>query len=496
MVFILKILTKNPNDVVKNVNISNILMFLILLSFTLIPFDDLPYLTKLSGVGRRAAMYPFFIIILLVFLLSIKKLKFYFELSIEKIFLILFYLWTIVGIGVNLSNILNSYYKGESGISKSIIHLLTLTFVLLLSYCTELILKQSRITLFNIRTAISISLIPVAIVSTIELINILNIMDLSSILEKITHAINLQLRGYVYGGRTRGVCAEASYLGMYCAFVFPWILSYLYTDKNKLKKLFFTFVSAFILLIVIATKSRTAYILLFFELISLFMLIFIFYSNIRVKLYTFIIVAISILLLLLYPKIFTAIIDFNNIDNNNSNITQPVETPPSTSSEYEVGTIVSSVTDSENLSNIARSSMQNAAIRIAKDHPIFGVGLGEFAFNFSGYVDEDYLRSHEVQVWLDESNPTWPPVHSLYHRIAAEMGFVGLILYFLFFFTVCLKLLIKIIKSKNDIWGALLLLSYCSIIIGSLTIDTFLLTQFWLMTPIVILYTNKKIKIS
>ena len=145
----MKIITKNPNDIMKCKNINNILTLLVLSSFILIPFDDLPYLTKLSGIGRRAAMYPFFIIIPIIFVLSIKKFKFYFELSIEKIFLLLFYFWTIIGIGVNISNILNSFYKGESGISKSIIHLITLTFMLLLSYSTELILRQRKITLFN-----------------------------------------------------------------------------------------------------------------------------------------------------------------------------------------------------------------------------------------------------------------------------------------------------------------------------------------------------------
>lgn len=488
----MKIITKNTNDIIKTRNINNILALLLLSSFILIPFDDLPYLTKLSGVGRRAAMYPFFIIIPTIAFLSLRKFKFYFELNLEKIFLLLFYLWTIIGIGINISNILHGSYKGESAISKSIIHLTTLTFVLLISYCAELILRQGKVTLFNIRTAIAISLIPVSIVTLIEIINILNLLDLSNILEKITYAINLQLRGYVYGGRSRGVSAEASYLAMYCAFVFPWILSYLYTDKNKLKKIFFALVSAFILLIVIATKSRTAYILLLFELVSLFMLILLFYSNMKVKLYTTIIVCISVILLLLYPKAFALIIN----SNNKVEINQPNENKPPVSSEYEVGSIVSSVTDRENLSNIARSSMQNAAIKIGIDNPIFGVGLGQFAFNFSDYISENSLRSHEVQVWLDESNPTWPPVHSLYHRIVAEMGFVGLVLYFLFFFIICLKLLIKIIKSKQDILGSLLLLSYCSIIIGSLTIDTFLLTHFWLMTPIVILYTNNKIKIS
>lgn len=495
MVFILKILTKNSCSIIESEKFSKILAILLLISFILIPFDDLPYLSKLSGIGRRAAMYPFFVIIPIIAILSIKKFTFYFELTIEKLFLLLFYLWTIISIGVNMSNIINSFYKGESGIEKSIIHLITLTFVIIISYCSEIIITGYKISVYNIRTVICISFIPVAIVSSIEILNILAIFDLSNILEKITYAINLQLRGYVYGGRSRGVSAEASYLGMYCAFIFPWIISYLYTEKNKIKKIAFALITSFILLIVIATKSRTAYILIIFELVSLFIMILLFYSKPKVKIYTTFIIIVSFTLLTLYPKVITLIMN-RPIETPNITENQTQTHPTTTESGYEVNSIVSSVTDTENLSNIARSSMQNAALKIGINHPIFGVGLGEFGFNFSQYVSENSLRSHEVQVWLDNSNPTWPPVHSLYHRIIAEIGIPGAILYFAFIFTVCLKLLIKIIKSKNDILGILLLISYTSIIIGSLTIDTFLLTHFWLMTAIVTLYTQDKISIA
>lgn len=488
----MKIITKYPDDIIQNNNMNRILAPLLLLSFMLIPFDDLPYLTQLSGVGRRAAMYPFFIIIPIITFMSLKKFKFYFKLSIEKICLLLFYLWTIVSIAVNIPNILNNFYKGESGISKAIIHLITLTFVILIAYCTEIILLRSKITLFNIRTAILLSIIPVSIVSSIEIINLLAFYNLSNILEKITYIFNLTLRGYVYGGRARGVSAEASYLGMYCAFVFPWIISYLYTEENKLKKVLFTLLSAFILLVVIATKSRTATILILFELVSLFGLILLFYKNIKFKIYTFIFVIICYCLLMIYPKALITIMD----KNTKPQITTPSETPEKPSTEYEVGSLVSSVTDNSNLSNIARSSMQNAAIKMAIDNPIFGVGLGEFGFNVSPYVDDKYLVSHEVQVWLDDNNPAWPPVHSLYHRVVSEMGFVGLIFYFVFIFIICLKLLIKIIKSKNDLFGIFLLISYSSIIIGSLTIDTLLLTHFWLMTAVVTVYNNNKLNVS
>lgn len=224
-------------------------------------------------------------------------------------------------------------------------------------------------------------------------------------------------------------------------------------------------------------------------------MILLFYSKPKVKIYTTFIIIVSFTLLTLYPKVITLIMN-RPIETPNITENQTQTHPTTTESGYEVNSIVSSVTDTENLSNIARSSMQNAALKIGINHPIFGVGLGEFGFNFSQYVSENSLRSHEVQVWLDNSNPTWPPVHSLYHRIIAEIGIPGAILYFAFIFTVCLKLLIKIIKSKNDILGILLLISYTSIIIGSLTIDTFLLTHFWLMTAIVTLYTQDKISIA
>ena len=176
MVFILKILTKNSFSIIESEKLSKILAILLLISFILIPFDDLPYLTKLSGIGRRAAMYPFFVIIPIIAILSIKKFTFYFELTIEKLFLLLFYSWTIISIGVNMSNIINSFYKGESGIAKSIIHLITLTFVIIISYCSEIIISSCKVSIYNIRTAICISFIPVAIVSSIEILNIFSII--------------------------------------------------------------------------------------------------------------------------------------------------------------------------------------------------------------------------------------------------------------------------------------------------------------------------------
>ncbi|CUO42271.1 O-antigen ligase family protein [Clostridium disporicum] len=489
----MKILTKDSNSIIDNPRIAKLLIVLFLSSLFLIPFDDLPYITFLGGLGKRAAFYPFFAIIPIIAYISLIKRRIYISLTLEKYILIIFYIWICISTVVNFNNIMSSSYKGTSGISKSLIQIITLTFVITSSYCIELIISTKKVSLYTIRKFISLSLIPVTFVSLLEIFNMINLYDLSHILEIITYTINTALRGFVYGGRSRGVSAEASYLGMYCAFIFPWIISYLYTEKTKFKKVFFSFISLLILLIVIATKSRTATILILFELVSLFGLVLLFYSNIRIKFITTLIIILFSLCLFTFPKLL------GSIKTSLSNRDNPIITENSqniASSEYDVGSIVSSVTDSNNLSNIARSTMQNAAFKIGIDNPIFGVGLGQFAFNFSPYIQEDSLRSNEVKIWLDNSISTWPPVHSLYHRLFAESGLVGLLLYVSFVFIVCLKLLIKLIKSKKDILGMLLLISYSSIVIGSLTVDTLLIGQFWIMTPILILYTSDKLMIK
>lgn len=497
----MKYFTQDGSGLFKGTKLIGLVSTLLLISFIIIPFDDLPYLTFLSGLGRRAALYPFFIIIPLIALLTIKNLRIYFKFNIEKIIFIAFYFWIVLGVYVNIYNILESSFKGSSGIGKAIIQIVTLTFVILASYCTEIILSTRKITLKNIRMAILLSLIPVIIVGLIELINIMKVYDTSEILKKITNIINIHYKGNVYKERTRGVSAEASYLGMYCAFIFPWILSYLYTEKEKVKKIIFGFISLVILLLVITTKSRTATILILFELVAFVGLVVLFYSNLKVKIYSIILVLALGLSLVIYPKMIANITNYSSRIhsedlNGDSNINNESEIGKEIENEYSVGSMVSSVSDQGNLSNMARFTMQNAALGIGKDNPIFGVGLGQFAFNFSSYVQEESLKSSEVRNWLDSNIDIWPPVHSLYHRLIAETGFVGLALYIAFIFIVCLKLLIKIIKDKKDIIGMLLLVSYCSIIISSMTIDTFLLTQFWLMTPIITLYTNRKIAIS
>ena len=57
------------------------------------------------------------------------------------------------------------------------------------------------------------------------MLNMLNIIDTSEILKAVSNVIQLYARGELYPRGIRTVCGEASYFGMYAAFVLPWILS-------------------------------------------------------------------------------------------------------------------------------------------------------------------------------------------------------------------------------------------------------------------------------
>ena len=178
-----------------------------------------------------------------------------------------------------------------------------------------------------------------------------------------------------------------------------------------------------------------------------------------------------------------------------------IETPSNIVNNYEVGGLISSISDNTIDSNISRSSMQKAALNIGIDNPIIGVGLGQFGFYVNEYIPEGAKEnSYEVRNWIDTTVSVWPPVHSLYHRIFAEEGIIGLITYFAFIVTICLKLFIKIIINRNNktncFIGIILLSSYSSILVGGLTLDQFVIPQFWIMSALCILYNNDLLYIS
>lgn len=493
----MNIFNNNQKDFYTNHYISKILISLFLLSLFLIPLDDLPYFPMLGGLGKRASVYAFALLTAITFFIYIYNKKIFFIKNLENYLILAFYGSCIFSIFINFSSISESLFKGQSGFKRVIIQLASITLLLLTMYAIQFIVSKYELSIFIIRKFICLSFIPVAIVATLQLLNLLKLFDFSYIISKISYFINSSLRGDLYGSRLRGISAEASYLGMYCAFIFPWFFSYLITSKKKLTKLFYGIVSILILALVVGTKSRTAVILTLLDILVIGFLIIFFYKNIRTKIISTIILGFMTIFLFNFSSLMDIVIN-RPITHSE---TETVEPPSNTVNNYEVGGLITSISDTSIDSNIARSSMQKSALSMGIDHPILGVGLGQFGFYLNEYLPEGAKEnSYEVRNWIDTNVSVWPPVHSIYHRIFAEEGLIGLILYFAFIITICLKLFIKIILNRNYkskcLIGIILLSSYSSILVGGLTLDQFVVPQFWIMSALCILYNIDSLNLN
>lgn len=497
----INIFTNNTEEFHTNYYISKLLIILFLLSLILIPLDDLPYFPMLGGLGKRASIYIFSILITLIFFLFIYNNKIFFIKSLENFLILSFFSFCILSIMVNLSSISNSFFKGQSGFKRVIIQVASITLLLITMYIIQFIVKKFKISIFTIRKFICLSFIPVSIIATLQLLNLLKLFDFSFIITKVSYLVNSSLRGDLYGTRIRGISAEASYLGMYCAFILPWFFSYLITSKNKITKLFYGAICFIILSLVVGTKSRTAIILTLMDLIVIGSLLLLFFKDVRIKFLSSLTLIVMIIFLFNFSSLMDLIINRPNIHNNSNTSNPPIEAPSNTVNNYEVGELISSISDNNIDSNIARSSMQKAAFNIGIKHPLFGVGLGQFGFYLNDNLPEGSKEnSYEVRNWIDNNISVWPPVHSIYHRIFAEQGIPGLILYFSFIVTICLKLFVKIILNRNDkilcLIGIILLSSYSSILVGGLTLDQFAIPQFWIMSALCILYNANSLNID
>lgn len=91
------------------------------------------------------------------------------------------------------------------------------------------------------------------------------------------------------------------------------------------------------------------------------------------------------------------------------------------------GSIVESVAIGDSVSNISRLGLQVAGWTMFVDHPIFGTGLGQFGFHVSQYLPNWIFRSPEIAPMLRFPDAPWPNVFSLYARLGAELGAIGLV---------------------------------------------------------------------
>lgn len=472
-----------------NYNFNKALLVLFLISIILIPFDSLPYMKSVLGeLGVRGPVYTFIPIFIVSFIYFIYKKKIYFKCSLEKILLTIFILWTAISAILNITTIIDNQFKERSGIEKLILQIMVLAFMVLIMYISEYIVELNNISLKTIRKCVIISFIFVGAYSFLEILQVYNILNLEDILKNISYYIHYLNRGNLYGDRLRSITGEASFLGMYVAFAYPWIVSYIFTEKKNYKKILYGIVVIYMLLLVYLTKSRVAYAITMGEMVLILGGILIFDKNKLNKILVLIITICSII----------SIMGFNKLNsyfssNQNQNNTSEEVVDDGYNIDMSVGDVVQSLNSKTNHSNIARLGLQKSAINIGKANPILGVGLGQFGFYADEYIEDDARVSFEIQRWTNPKEiDFWPPAFALIPRIVAEQGFIGAIIFIIFLLITMLKFFIKYAKKKENTMEILMMVSLIGVIVSTFNADTYGLPQLWILLGIMICLNNKK----
>ena len=79
----------------------------------------------------------------------------------------------------------------------------------------------------------------------------------------------------------------------------------------------------------------------------------------------------------------------------------------------------------ENVSNVTRLAAIRSGVSMFRDQPLFGVGLGQYGFNYPAHLDAEDFRSWEVRLYVADAEDLWPPAYSIHVRLLAETGVVG-----------------------------------------------------------------------
>jgi O-antigen ligase len=139
----------------------------------------------------------------------------------------------------------------------------------------------------------------------------------------------------------------------------------------------------------------------------------------------------------------------------------------------------------DSISNLSRLAFQTSAFAMFAAHPITGVGFGQFAFNSVEFMPAWAYFSSEVSESLTHPGAAWPNTYSLYARICAETGALGL-LGWLALWLSAIAFLVRDTTAYARRFGRLPFVTYplvmncMAVLVAGITTDTFRTPMMWI----------------
>lgn len=447
-------------------------LFLLAMGIFLSPFITSLGVQHFGGLGKEGSFYPIAagVFVWLIEILFLKKSVH--VPSGKSIYFFYAFLVIIIFSGVvNFFDILELRFQGEIGIGRCLVQTGTMFFYfLVVLYVYNIFYEEKRNQILFFRRWILLSFVLAGAYSLLELGKIGGNSLSSDVIIFIDHLFRAggeadDISNYF---RIRSLTAEASYFGMYIAIVLPWVLEKSFLDRSRYQSLFFL-VFGYIIVLVLFSLSRTAYMVVAIELV-VFLLMFphVVWEE-RKRLSVFVIV------------FFTAAV----LSSEFISATLP---------KVDVAEVYESLLSDNNLSNVARYGSQLAAWNIFLEHPILGVGYGMYGFYAPDYYPEEAWRSVEISMWATNgSGWPWPPAHSLYARVLAELGGLGLLVYG----ALLISLFCAVWRcgTTKDIGRMtekrILALTMLGIVLQGVNVDAFRIMPMWIVFALILVVASK-----
>jgi O-antigen ligase len=139
----------------------------------------------------------------------------------------------------------------------------------------------------------------------------------------------------------------------------------------------------------------------------------------------------------------------------------------------------------DSVSDLSRLAYQTSAFSMFASSPLFGIGMGQFAFRAIEFMPSWAYFSPEVAASMIQPNAPWPNTYSLYARISAETGLLGLIAW-LFLWTWLVVSLLRAGGAYARRFGAMpipiypLVMNCVAVLVSAITTDTFRTPMIWI----------------
>lgn len=385
----------------------------------------------------------------------------------EHFWLSLFLVWAIISTILNIyqsSYIHSTKINGLSVITNGLrFYLLIATFILsvvsLQTSQDRIIYKLSKFFLYSFFLTIPYSIL--------ELLSYVLHIDLARTLLNSLDLFLHARRGddYLDFDRVRGLAFEPSYYGVYISTILPFIIAMYSLSKVKI---YYKALILFLILCVIYSQSRTAYVAILFEMI-IFYYLKRRYSPGSQPLF-------SIKNIILASTLIALFLTMGD--------------------ESIISITYQSLVDPTLSSNISRGGGQHAGFLVGLDNPFFGVGPGMAGAHVHNYYPEYMFLSEEIYIWISSGlTDLSAPTFGFFSTLAAELGLCGLTI-FLIALTVISNKLIKTIQIsslydvKYSTYGIAIASSTVGIYISSFGLNGMTYVGYWILLSIALLYNR------